>query len=75
MDHSSNRHHDNIMPVASNKRSSDGHDDIIMPVATSKYCSNMPMTSSFSSLLYFSYFNELVKSLKMYINLFSNGKS
>jgi hypothetical protein len=49
-------------------RSSDEHDGIIMPVATRKHNSDGPMTPPNSSLQCFSYLNELVKSLKMYLN-------
>jgi hypothetical protein len=73
VDHYSDGHDDIIVSIATSKHSSDGHDDIIMPIATWKHSSDGPMTLSCLSLLYFSYFNELVKSLKMYLNPFSNG--
>jgi hypothetical protein len=55
------------MPVATRMHSSYGHGDVVVPVATRKYSSDGPITSSCPSLLYSSYFNELVKSLKIYI--------
>jgi hypothetical protein len=73
VDHSSDGHDDAIVPVATNKHNSNGHDDIIMTATTRKHSSDGPTTSSCPSLLCFSYFNELVKSLKMYLNPFSNG--
>jgi hypothetical protein len=80
VDHSSDRHHNVIMSVATSKHSSDGHDHVIVPIATRKHSSDGFITSSCSLLLCFSYFNELVKSLKIYIlsltliYMFSNGK-
>jgi hypothetical protein len=73
VDHSSNGHDDIIIPIAARKHNSDKHDDVFMTVATRKHSSDGPMMSSYLSLLYFSYFNELVKYLKMYFNQFSNG--
>jgi hypothetical protein len=73
VDHSSDGYDGIIMSITTSKHSSNGHDDIIMTVATRKHSSDGPMTSSCLSLLYFSYFNELIKSLKIYLNPFSNG--
>jgi hypothetical protein len=72
VDHSSDKYDDVIMPVTNSKHSNDGHDDIIVPDATRKHSSDEPMTSS-GPTLRFSYFNVLVKSLKMYLYPFSNG--
>jgi hypothetical protein len=73
VDHSSDGHHDVIVPIATSMHSSDKHDDLIMPIATRKHSSDGPMMSSCPSILCFSYFNELVNALKMYLNPFSNG--
>jgi hypothetical protein len=73
VNHNSNEHHDITMSGATSMHSSEGHDGLIMPIATRKHSSDEPMTSSCPSLLCFSYFNELVKSFKMYLNPFSNG--
>jgi hypothetical protein len=65
VDHSRDGHDDVIMPIATSRHSSDGHDDIMMPVTMRKHSSDGPMMSSCPSLLCFSCFNELVKSLKI----------
>jgi hypothetical protein len=60
------------VPVATRMHSSHGYDDVIVPVATRKHSSDGQMTSSWPSLLCFSYFSELVKSLKidiLYLNI------